>query len=563
MVSARGRRRVGYGRASLPLVLAVAGLLSVLVSGLTVSGVAVSGAGSAAVPASGPASVPASGPVTASVSGRAAPVVEVLDPVVAPGAQVWVRGSGFVAGERVRVSVAGVGSGGLLGGRIVAGAGGVASGQVTVPSHTGSGVAINTLPQPVVVELTGVRSGRVATGVVEVKEMWATGDYSPMGNAVNPVEDTLTPGNVDQVELRYRRRFELPIGPKNVTVREGRLYVATSNSSATRTDVMALDAATGEQVWSTPLQTRGNWGTAVSGDGKWLYVGTSTAVFGLDAVTGAVRWEYPTELNDGIPRIVGDRVVFNAGNRNWTTAVNRFTGKRVWGKAGLITDRWEVLAAVLVADGLVYQPAWTDPERGEDYVNRAFRVDTGTLVKAAQMPPGGPSWTGLVGSGVISDKYLITLYDTYVQPYLRREKRWLEKMHQRRWMVRRGANTVVVGDRMWATTQISTRAGLFAVALPGERLLWKRPDAVSFNALAGVAYANGMIIGPAIDAEGRSSVTATDAETGEVLWTSEPLGTDIHPYGIPAVVDGAIYVPTTNGDLYTWALPSTSGHRLR
>ena len=92
--------------------------------------------------------------------------------------------------------------------------------------------------------------------------------------------------------------------------------------SASHERMIAVDAATGEDRWVTPLKaTRTCYGMSRvyrSRDGKSQIInaGTGNGVFGLDAKTGKLLWELPVfdKRVVSTPMVIGDRVIAACGS---------------------------------------------------------------------------------------------------------------------------------------------------------------------------------------------------------------------------------------------------------
>jgi outer membrane protein assembly factor BamB len=69
---------------------------------------------------------------------------------------------------------------------------------------------------------------------------------------------------------------------------------------------VALDAATGTEVWRTKVKSSGF--VTIHTDGRQLYVGSGGEVWCLDPVTGAVRW------HNKLPRLGMGIVSFQGGS---------------------------------------------------------------------------------------------------------------------------------------------------------------------------------------------------------------------------------------------------------
>lgn len=167
------------------------------------------------------------------------------------------------------------------------------------------------------------------------------------------------------------------------TLSQGLLYLMSKSG-----DLMAVDARTGNQVWSTPVTgyvTRvspalsegmvfagggfgfGAW-DAATGDQRWSvalpYVGQASPTvhdglvivssqerwsYGLDSATGEVRWRIPTEgIVFGSAAIVGDRAIY-ATDEGIVYAVNLESGRVTWRQQ--VTG--SVFAPLVVSSGVV------------------------------------------------------------------------------------------------------------------------------------------------------------------------------------------------------------------
>jgi len=111
-------------------------------------------------------------------------------------------------------------------------------------------------------------------------------------------------------------------------VRGDRIYGASCylDPPGSYGEVFCLDAATGEEIWSTDMKSadaefKGFFSSAaLTSDGESLVIGqglhadTGCELVCLDAKTGRVRWLAPTPLHiEGSPAIAGDIVVAGAG----------------------------------------------------------------------------------------------------------------------------------------------------------------------------------------------------------------------------------------------------------
>ncbi|MEL1249707.1 PQQ-dependent dehydrogenase, methanol/ethanol family [Aurantiacibacter gilvus] len=168
---------------------------------------------------------------------------------------------------------------------------------------------------------------------------WNEDRFSPL--------DQINAGNVDRLGLAYTVEFDTTRGQEATPiVVDGVMYVSTAWSK-----VMALDAATGEQLWYFDPEVDGakgahtccdvvNRGVAVW-EGK-VYVGTIDGrLIALDAASGDVLWDIVTVDQEQpytitmAPRVVRDKVIIGnsgaeLGVRGYISAYDTDSGDLVW-----------------------------------------------------------------------------------------------------------------------------------------------------------------------------------------------------------------------------------------
>ena len=198
---------------------------------------------------------------------------------------------------------------------------------------------------------------------------------------------------------------------------DGKMYL-----TLTWGQTVALDAKTGEEIWSFDPEVPGKWGrygccdVVNRGVAVWkgkVYVSSFDGrLFALDAETGDVLWEKTTipgapYTSTGAPRVVKDMVIIGNGGgeygvRGYFTAYDAETGEQVWRfytvpgdpskpieqpelekaiptwKGG---DWWEVGGGGTVWDSMVY-----DPELDTLYVGTG---NGSPWTKAIRSPGGG------------------------------------------------------------------------------------------------------------------------------------------------------------------------------
>ncbi|WP_327053516.1 outer membrane protein assembly factor BamB family protein [Halomicrococcus gelatinilyticus] len=105
----------------------------------------------------------------------------------------------------------------------------------------------------------------------------------------------------------WRRPTETPVGTPPVVA--GRtLYVQTELSAG---PLLALDAATGETLWTAPYGNR-NSTPVVAGD--TLYLPSHYDLYALDIATGAERWRFEAAGSVSTPVVADGRVYVAGGN---------------------------------------------------------------------------------------------------------------------------------------------------------------------------------------------------------------------------------------------------------
>ncbi|WP_109474065.1 carboxypeptidase regulatory-like domain-containing protein [Ornithinimicrobium cavernae] len=120
------------------------------------------------------------------------------------------------------------------------------------------------------------------------------------------------------------------------TVVDGTVYVAAGIGEAG--SVHAVDAATGERVWRTPIGGGVFFGPAVA-DGVAVTSSTATGrVVALDTATGAVLWERSDTISISLPAIDAGKVYLGTSNSSFTSgsvlALDLLTGAQVWEAEG-------------------------------------------------------------------------------------------------------------------------------------------------------------------------------------------------------------------------------------
>jgi outer membrane protein assembly factor BamB len=225
-----------------------------------------------------------------------------------------------------------------------------------------------------------------------------------------------------------------PGGPSSLVARNGRLFFAGDSA-------VALDAATGRELWRQPLDSSAGLGES-DGDADAFYVGTHEhRVYAFRATDGALLWTRdlgPDWEFGGVVRgmtVSGDTVYaaveHNTGINGYigtgdVFALDRRTGAVLWvhrngdgsrldiyQSAGRIAGRFLLLSAnweneYVALDRFTGQEAWRaygdEPFFGMDEApevrgGRAYFASHDLYARAVDLASGQEVWRGRVGSG--------------------------------------------------------------------------------------------------------------------------------------------------------------------
>ncbi|MEE8443403.1 MAG: PQQ-binding-like beta-propeller repeat protein, partial [Dehalococcoidia bacterium] len=279
------------------------------------------------------------------------------------------------------------------------------------------------------------------------------------------------------------------------------LYVATSDYR-----VVALDAATGREIWTHPVRGPVNSPLTIAGD--LVFVGMRDwNIIALDAKTGDLRWSFKTKNPIYGSATVLDGSLYVGSSDRHIYSLDASTGELRW---DLETEGW-VIASPAIDQGIVV----VGDQRGEIYmvdasngtlrnqvqVSRISEVNTVTLVDDAAY--------FTTSKGVIAFRY--TQKDTPFQ---------------------KGIWTIWLNFFLW-------KMAPQPAPIPG--FLW----AVGFDerVMAEMATADGRLFA----ATANGSLHALDLETGERLWEAEGLG---QLFSSPMVSGDEVIQASYDGTIY-------------
>jgi len=128
-------------------------------------------------------------------------------------------------------------------------------------------------------------------------------------------------------------------------IANGVLYV-TSKAGV----LYAVDAATGNEIWTHEVTSYVTRATPAVIDGV-VYVGGGFSFSALDATTGEERWSIPMQYGGHASPTVRDGLVLVSSQQGWIFALDAATGENLW---RLPTDGIAFGAAAITDDAVIY-----------------------------------------------------------------------------------------------------------------------------------------------------------------------------------------------------------------
>jgi outer membrane protein assembly factor BamB len=368
----------------------------------------------------------------------------------------------------------------------------------------------------------GESSGSSAETVFTVRTDWPMERFDQRGSGFNSLENVISPLTVTGLRVRWKVQFDDYCSSSICTppvVANGLVYAADSQG------VLALDASTGATVWVTNLSRDLVGVTATKTAVVTSSTGSHPTVYALDAITGDVLW---STVIDGVgreftPAVVAAGIVF-VGTQSGSTlvALDAATGTEVWRMTGdgrfsapaisggvAYTHSGGTLFALDAATGaVIWQVDASEAGPLEEVTTvadgRVFALTFGGDLQAFDAGTGALDWTVHVGQ--------------YPRPAV---------------AVANGVVFAVIdaiGDASVAAIDAATGAVLWSSSTLGEFI---------FNASPTVA--NGLVfIGTEPNGIHACGVCALDARTGEEVWDSYG-GAQDPDYGSAFAVNGMVY----------------------
>lgn len=169
---------------------------------------------------------------------------------------------------------------------------------------------------------------QIETGGEVSRSVTATADTVFLGVAGGTV---LAVSLADGSEI-WRRALEADGQISSPTAAEGMLVLATGLDSADPDGraVVALDAATGETLWTYRSPIHATIYSPAVVDGVAYVVGHDKLVVALDAATGAVLWSAEQEGEVEAAAMITNGVVYTAVNGLAAIALDAATGETLW-----------------------------------------------------------------------------------------------------------------------------------------------------------------------------------------------------------------------------------------
>src|SRR5262245_32110473 len=193
----------------------------------------------------------------------------------------------------------------------------------------------------------------IAAMVSIARADWTHFRFDPAHHGVNPNETILSPANVANLTVKWRTN----IGGgcfASASVVGGKLYTADTGSANGK--LHALDAATGQELWTFPSDAlAGDFAFASPAvvDGV-VYYGVNRfgpVVFAVNAPTGAEIWQHAGPLSQIIssPNVVDGRV-YVAFTDGTIQALDPANGQAIWS----VIHPGGAYSSPAVADGRLY-----------------------------------------------------------------------------------------------------------------------------------------------------------------------------------------------------------------
>jgi outer membrane protein assembly factor BamB len=290
-------------------------------------------------------------------------------------------------------------------------------------------------------------------------------------------------------------------------------------------NLYAFARATGEIQWTfttEPFDSLVN-GPTIAGGLAYVRGEDSMSLYAVDIATGEEQWRYAAASVAAAPAVTGGMAFVNTAE-GFLIGLDAATGEERWRTTTTAGGRTGDAA---VLDGMAYVGSETGELTAVDAATGkiVWQVDTGNQRNASAVVADGIVYVG-AGSPTGS----LSAYDAETGVL--------------RWQRDEPMITPSVANGVGYS--VSDEGTVYAFDAASGEELWRVQVGIYVSP---VAIAGDVIY---VASEGGGAVYALDAATGNELWR---VTVDGDPFVQAAVVDGAIYVATTNGVIHAFAEP--------
>jgi outer membrane protein assembly factor BamB len=356
--------------------------------------------------------------------------------------------------------------------------------------------------------------GNEAKATFTVRVEWVQFRYDPAHSGTNPYEHVLSPKNVHKLKVKWKHKLAYNSRSSPAVV-DGVVYVGDDS-----TDLYALDATTGKQIWRYTTGDTGFMAPAVANG--IVYVNVANGVDAVGATSGTRIWHYQVFQPRGVT--VVDGLVYFGSYQGGVYAVDAATGVKRW-----FASTGAVETSPAVVDGILYVGADDD---------RLYAVDAATgaikwTFKAGDYVRSSPSVAdGVVYVGADDGHVYAVDGDTGTQIWAFALTGYVESGL--------GVSNGVV--------YASAYKAIYAIRASDGTKLWVHKQTV--GVASSPAIANGVVyVGGIVNHDG--ALQALRASTGKLLW-SRPMSDVVA--SSPAVVDGVVYCGSPDGYAFAFGL---------
>jgi len=348
-----------------------------------------------------------------------------------------------------------------------------------------------------------------------VRTDWPQFQFDPQHTGLNPYENVLSPATVGNLTTRWTYAVQGPVYSWGL-VANGMVYAGTDGY-----DFYALDADTGQLLWSDPSRLQRYSGPSVA-DGIVYFIAEEDYLYlrALNANTGAQLWQY-TLVDDYVASTptVANGMVYVSGTSSQIYALDGRTGALLW------TLRLGGPDEITVANGVIYL--------GDTYL---YALDARTGATLWKFPGARGFGLPVVANGIVySEGGDSTFYAVDASTGTLLWSYWPGYSFFSYPVVGNGAVYFAAGtDVLVLDAGTGVLLSTFHFPSPPTSL----------------ALANGVLW---VGSGYTNALYALDAKTGTHLW-SYTLGTAW--VDSPVVVNGVAYVGDESGKLFAFGLPN-------